>query len=119
MPRLPTPYGQTNTRTYDRTQANRGLLLSLRRTTRESVNQGAASAAVVEASRHTGFLVIGVVAVQHPDAGIIGAQHNAGFCKGNTIAVSLLRPKAAVGCDDLERVPMQVHGGTPRRRRSR
>ena len=61
-----------------------------------------------------GFVVIGVVPVQHPDAGGIGDRGDADFCLGSTMAVSLRAPRLPPGFDQLEGVPVQVHR-VPRR----
>jgi hypothetical protein len=58
--------------------------------------------------------VIGVVAVQHPDAGVSATGATLTFCLRSTMAVSLRAPRLPLGFDQLEGVPVQVHR-VPRR----
>src|SRR5271170_1084295 len=57
---------------------------------------------VVEAGHHASFLVIGVVAVQHPDAGIVGDEGDADFLVRQHDGGVFACTRAAVGFDDLE-----------------
>ena len=64
----------------------------------------AMSGGVVEAGHHAGFLVIGVVAVHHPDAGIVRDQGDADFLLGQHHGGVFARAWAAIGLDHLEGV---------------